>query len=80
MRRIIGTVAATLAAVAATAAIATPAGAALPYIEQDSVYRQTGGGNFALADGSVRVIRYSTPSIQTYQAMGTRNGGEVFSD
>ncbi len=52
----------------------------LPYIEQDSVYRQTALGDIARGDGSVRSIRYSTLSIQTWQAMGTRNGGEVVSD
>ena len=80
MRRSIGTAAATLTVVAAIAASATPAGAVLPYIEQDSLYRQTGAVNIALGDGSVRFISNSTPSIETYRALGTRNGGEVISD
>lgn len=51
----------------------------LPYIEQDSVYRQTGGVNIAPGDGSVRFMSNSTPSMQTYRALGTRAGGEVVS-
>jgi prepilin-type N-terminal cleavage/methylation domain-containing protein/prepilin-type processing-associated H-X9-DG protein len=40
----------------------------------------TGGGvQFAMADGSVRLIRDSIP-LATYRAMGTRAGGEVFTD
>ena len=38
----------------------------------------TGGVNVALADGSVRFIADSI-SFQTWQALGTRAGGEVFS-
>jgi len=37
-----------------------------------------GGANFAFADGSVRFIKDSV-SMLTYQAIGTRNGGEVVS-
>jgi prepilin-type N-terminal cleavage/methylation domain-containing protein/prepilin-type processing-associated H-X9-DG protein len=37
-----------------------------------------GGCNFAFADGSIRFIKDSV-SILTYQALGTRNGGEVIS-
>jgi prepilin-type N-terminal cleavage/methylation domain-containing protein/prepilin-type processing-associated H-X9-DG protein len=37
-----------------------------------------GGANFAFADGSVRFIKDSV-SMLTYQALGTRNGGEVIS-
>jgi prepilin-type N-terminal cleavage/methylation domain-containing protein/prepilin-type processing-associated H-X9-DG protein len=37
-----------------------------------------GGCNFAFADGSVRFLKDST-SMLTYQALGTRNGGEVVS-
>jgi len=37
--------------------------------------KHTGGGNFALADGSVRFINANI-SATTYSALGTRNGGE----
>ncbi len=37
-----------------------------------------GGGNFALADGSVKFVK-QTVSDQAYQALGTRAGGEVIS-
>jgi prepilin-type N-terminal cleavage/methylation domain-containing protein/prepilin-type processing-associated H-X9-DG protein len=37
-----------------------------------------GGSNFAFADGSVRFIKDSV-NMLTYQALGTRNGGEVIS-
>jgi len=37
--------------------------------------KHTGGGNFALADGSVRFININI-SATTYSALGTRNGGE----
>jgi prepilin-type N-terminal cleavage/methylation domain-containing protein/prepilin-type processing-associated H-X9-DG protein len=37
-----------------------------------------GGANFAFADGSIRFIKDSV-SMLTYQALGTRNGGEVIS-
>jgi len=37
-----------------------------------------GGCNFAFADGSVRFIKDSV-NMLTYQALGTRNGGEVVS-
>jgi prepilin-type processing-associated H-X9-DG protein len=36
----------------------------------------TGGFNIVLADGSVRFVSYSI-SLQTFSALGTRNGGEV---
>jgi prepilin-type N-terminal cleavage/methylation domain-containing protein/prepilin-type processing-associated H-X9-DG protein len=40
----------------------------------------TGGGvQFAMADGSVRLVRDSIP-LQTLRAMGTRAGGEVFNN
>ncbi len=38
----------------------------------------TGGGNFALADGSVRFVRDGIP-YEVYQAYGSRAGGEVAS-
>ena len=41
--------------------------------------RHTGGVQFAMADGSVRLIRDSIP-LATYRAMGTRSGGEVVTD
>ena len=37
-----------------------------------------GGANFAMADGSVRFVKTSI-SIPTYQAFGTKQGGEVIS-
>ena len=37
-----------------------------------------GGANFAFADGSIRFLKDSV-SMLTYQALGTRNGGEVIS-
>ena len=37
-----------------------------------------GGANFAFGDGSVRFVKDSV-SMLTYQALGTRNGGEVVS-
>jgi prepilin-type N-terminal cleavage/methylation domain-containing protein/prepilin-type processing-associated H-X9-DG protein len=40
--------------------------------------RHPGGINLTLADGSVRFIK-STVNIQTWRALGTRNGGEVIS-
>jgi hypothetical protein len=91
MRRIIGTIGATLAVVAVTAVSAAPANAAgqapgwsaqlLPYIEQDNLFRATsaGGLNISMGDGSVRFLRDSAVSLQTWQAMGTRTGGEVVS-
>jgi prepilin-type N-terminal cleavage/methylation domain-containing protein/prepilin-type processing-associated H-X9-DG protein len=41
--------------------------------------RHTGGVNAAMADGSIRFVRNSIP-IFNWQAMGTMDGGEVFSD
>jgi prepilin-type processing-associated H-X9-DG protein len=41
--------------------------------------RHTGGVNIAMCDGSIRFIRNSI-ALQTWQAMGTMNGGEVFSN
>jgi prepilin-type N-terminal cleavage/methylation domain-containing protein/prepilin-type processing-associated H-X9-DG protein len=38
-----------------------------------------GGGNFLLADGSVRFIRNAI-NLNTYQALGTRHGGEPLTD
>jgi len=38
--------------------------------------KHTGGGNFVLADGSVRFINANI-SATTYSALGSRNGGEV---
>ena len=40
--------------------------------------RHPGGVNTAFADGSVRFIQ-STVSSQTWNSLGTRNGGEVIS-
>jgi prepilin-type N-terminal cleavage/methylation domain-containing protein/prepilin-type processing-associated H-X9-DG protein len=40
--------------------------------------RHPGGVNVTLADGSVRFIK-STVNIQTWRALGTRNGGEIIS-
>ncbi len=40
--------------------------------------QHTGGGNFALADGSVRFVNESVPYAM-YRAFGTRAGGEVAS-
>ena len=39
----------------------------------------TGGGNFAFTDGSVRFLRNSM-AVVNYQAMGTRDGGEVIAE
>jgi prepilin-type N-terminal cleavage/methylation domain-containing protein/prepilin-type processing-associated H-X9-DG protein len=39
--------------------------------------RHTGGVNAALCDGSVRFFRNAVP-LQTWQSMGTMDGGEVF--
>jgi prepilin-type processing-associated H-X9-DG protein len=39
----------------------------------------TGGVNVALCDGSVRFVRDNIPIVQ-WRAMGSRNGGEVFTD
>ncbi len=38
--------------------------------------RHTGGGNFAMADGTVRFVRDSI-TLATYRATATRSGGEV---
>jgi len=38
----------------------------------------SGGGNFAMADGSVKFIKNSV-NLNTYRALGTRAGGEVIS-
>ncbi|AGA29561.1 DUF1559 family PulG-like putative transporter [Singulisphaera acidiphila] len=40
--------------------------------------RHSGGVNMAMADGSVRFIK-DTVNVQTWWALGTRNGGEVLS-
>ena len=40
--------------------------------------RHPGGVNVGLADGSIRFVK-STINIQTWRALGTRNGGEVIS-
>ena len=39
----------------------------------------TGGGNFAFTDGSVRFLRNSM-AVVNYQAMGTRDGGEIVNE
>ncbi len=39
----------------------------------------TGGANFVFADGSVRFLSNSTP-VAAYNAMGTRDGGEVIAN
>jgi prepilin-type processing-associated H-X9-DG protein len=41
--------------------------------------RHTTGVNIAFCDGGIRFIRDSIP-LATWRAMGSRNGGEVFSD
>ena len=41
--------------------------------------QHTGGGQFGMADGSVRFVRSSIP-LQTYRALATRAGGEVIQD
>jgi prepilin-type processing-associated H-X9-DG protein len=70
MRRIIGTIAATLVVVAAIATSATPVSVGESH--------HPGGVNAVLGDGSVRFIRDSISiSISTLQAMGTRAGGET---
>jgi hypothetical protein len=40
--------------------------------------QHTGGGNFALADGTVRFLNSSINTV-TYRALGTRNGNEAAS-
>ena len=69
MRKIIGTIGATLVVVTAVAASAAPASAGY----------HVGAVNVGMADGSVRFIRDSTLSVQTWRAIGTRAGGEVVS-
>ena len=39
----------------------------------------TGGCNFVFADGSVKFLRQSVDMV-TYQALGSRNKGEVIGD
>lgn len=54
----------------------------LPFIEQDNVLRSTPSSpvvNFVMGDGSVRSVR-SSIDIATWQALGTRAGGEIVSD
>jgi prepilin-type processing-associated H-X9-DG protein len=72
MRRIIGTIGATLVVAAAVAASAAPASAGFHS-------SHSGGANFSMGDGSVRFISYSTSSIPTWHALHTRAGGDVHS-
>ncbi|MDY3552497.1 DUF1559 domain-containing protein [Gemmata sp. JC717] len=56
----------------------------MPYTTSGSQYsaarsRHTGGVNAALCDGSIRFFSNST-TLSTWSAMGTMNGGEVFSN
>jgi prepilin-type processing-associated H-X9-DG protein len=39
--------------------------------------KHTGGVNVALCDGSVHFVSYDI-ALNTWRALGTRNGGEVF--
>jgi prepilin-type processing-associated H-X9-DG protein len=41
--------------------------------------RHTGGVNIVMCDGSIRFIRNSI-ALQTWQAMGTMDGSEIFSN
>jgi prepilin-type processing-associated H-X9-DG protein len=41
--------------------------------------RHSGGVNAALCDGSIRFVRDSI-ALAVWQALGTADGGEVFSD
>jgi prepilin-type processing-associated H-X9-DG protein len=68
MRKIIGTIGATLAIAAVIATYATPVSGGGSH--------HSGGVNAVLGDGSVRFITDSI-SISTLQAMGTRTGGET---
>jgi prepilin-type processing-associated H-X9-DG protein len=72
MRRIFGTIGATLVVVAAVAASATPASAG------GHASYHAGGSNFVFADGSVRFIK-SSQSTSTWAAATTPGGGEVLS-
>jgi hypothetical protein len=72
MRKIIGTIGATLVVAAAVAASAAPASAGFHS-------SHSGGANFSMDDGSVRFISYSTSSIPTWHAVPTRAGGEALS-
>ena len=65
MRKVIGTIGATLAVVAAMGTPATSLSA--------------GGINHVLGDGSVRFISDSTQSVQILRALPTYSGGEVHS-
>jgi prepilin-type N-terminal cleavage/methylation domain-containing protein/prepilin-type processing-associated H-X9-DG protein len=51
-----------------------------PYIERLQTFRadHTSGGNFLFGDGSVHFLTPTMP-LPIYQALGTRNGGEVVS-
>lgn len=56
--------------------IATTSG----YIKELSfASKHPGGSHFAMADGSIRFVNYSI-HYPTYQALGSRNGGEIISE
>lgn len=67
------------ASLAGLAAAITLAFAPCAHAQASGYSYQSGGGNMALADGSVRFISYSTNQL-TYTALGSRNGGEVVPD
>ena len=71
--RIVG--GASLAGFAAVVTLAlVPAAHAAATVETHS-----SGANMSMADGSVRLVS-SAIDVNTWQALGSRNGGEVFSD
>jgi prepilin-type N-terminal cleavage/methylation domain-containing protein/prepilin-type processing-associated H-X9-DG protein len=59
-------------------AAAAPVGCRFGSSAKGFISSHPGGANFAFADGSVRFLKNSI-NLQTYCALGSRNGGEVIS-